>query len=92
MHIQDGLTTVCRVCKLLSDRGVVPGQRICHNQFVFKIPRAEREAAARADRGAYPPRTRCAVCYADWEQHMGYLCPSGDSIFVPFVNFDPKVM
>ena len=90
MHMEEGFSTVCRVCWLLYDQGVV--KTICIRSFKFKIPKAEREAAARADRGAYPPRTRCAVCYADWEQHMGYLCPSGDSVFIPFVNFDPKVM
>lgn len=88
MHIQDGPLTICRVCKLLYDEGSI--NTVCLNQFRFKLPRVEREQAARADKDSYPPHTICAVedCGFEWQQHMGYLCPSGDSTFLPLLDCD----
>lgn len=94
MHVQDGLYTVCRVCYLLADEGQLQRMTgrltICTNQFKFHLPRVEREQAARADKDSFPPHTVCAVpdCGFEWQQHMGYLCPSGDSTFVPLIESD----
>jgi hypothetical protein len=90
MHIQDGTTTVCRLCHFLNDQGQLErytGLRlICMREFKFKLSRVEREQAAKADRETYKPHTICADCDYEWQQHMGYLCPSGDSTFVPLLD------
>lgn len=95
-HVQDGLHTTCRACQLLANEGaIVYGKRwnqsmVCHNRFRFKLSRVEREQAARADKGSYPMHTICAQpdCAFEWCQHMGYLCPSGDSTFIPLLDKD----
>ncbi len=60
--------------------------KICTVRFEFKLTEAEREQAEKADKGSFERWTMCGVCYYTWEQHSGFLCPSGDSTFVPLLD------
>ena len=61
---------------------------ICTLKFEFKLSRHEREQAALADKGSYEPMTVCAACDCEWRSHQGYLCPTGDSTFIPVLDKD----
>lgn len=80
-HIEDGTGHTCLVCLYLASSGNT--NKICTLKFEFKLSTREMEQARIADKGSYPPRTVCAECYCTWESHEGYLCPTGDSTFVP---------
>jgi hypothetical protein len=101
-HVPDGLGTTCLVClwelqELIkrSAHGLLSGQervpRVCTQRFEFTIQGREREQAMRAYKEAFEPHTVCIQCACDWQQHMGYLCPSGDTLFVPLLETDPGV-
>lgn len=88
-HIQDGRSWYCLVCESLVRNGVrLNGllATLCTQQMNFKLSEHERAQASIADKASYPPRTICAECFYEWEEHMGYLCPSGDSTFIPLLN------
>lgn len=82
-HVEDGTGATCLVC--LAGRQLGFTQSVCTLKFEFKLSKREREQAELADKGSYAPRTMCAVCYCYWEAHSGYLCPSGDSTFLPYL-------
>jgi hypothetical protein len=95
-HVPDGTGATCVVCAFLLEEALVQAlrgnvvkiQHVCTLQFAFKLSQREREQAALADKGSYPPRTICAECDCYWEAHKGYLCPTGDSTFVPLLDKD----
>lgn len=85
-HIEDGTGASCLVCLWLVQRDIAEGKtphKVCTLKFEFKLSKREREQAVLADKGSYPPMTVCAECWCDWRAHEGYLCPTGDSTFVP---------
>ena len=99
-HVPDGLGATCVVCAfelrellLKATAGVllqttrIP--KICTRKFEFHIQGREREQAMLADKGSYEPHTVCILCACEWMQHLGYLCPTGDSLFVPLLETDP---
>ena len=60
---------------------------ICKQQFRFKLSLNDREQAAKFDnKTQYENRALCAVCFYEWMEHTGYLCPTGDSTFVPAIG------
>jgi hypothetical protein len=83
-HVVDGKVSVCLVCLLLAREN--PSLKVCIRLMNFKLSQAEREQAANADRESWPPTSLCANCFYSWEQHMGYLCPTGDSTFILFLD------
>jgi len=95
-HKPDGMGVSCLVCVFMAERAVedavngyvVNIPKVCTLKFEFKLSQREREQAVLADKGSYPPKTVCAECDTTWEAHMGYLCPTGDSTFVPLLDKD----
>ena len=91
-HVEDGLGgATCLVCLWIAQearRNARIEPHICTLKFEFKLSKREREQAERADKGSYPQNTTCAECYCAWRAHSGYLCPSGDSTFVPLLDSD----
>lgn len=83
-HVIDGKTSVCLVCILLAREN--PSLRVCVQRMNFKLSQHEREQAAKADRESYPAEATCANCFYNWAQHTGYLCPTGDSTFIIFID------
>lgn len=70
--------------------------KVCTRRFKFRLSEHERVQAMAADKQSYPERTVCIAvdadgntCGVEWMAHHGYLCPSGDSTFVPLINTDP---
>jgi hypothetical protein len=97
-HVRDGTGYSCLVCLFLAEQAVMdaaagrpafpPPGGVCTVGFQFKLSQREREQAASADKGSWPPRQVCAACFCEWQQHEGYLCPTGDSTFVPLLDKD----
>jgi hypothetical protein len=95
-HVPDGSGHTCVVCQFLAQQTLENALRglpvhpvtICTAGFKFKLSQREREQAAVADKNSYPAKTVCAECDCTWESHMGYLCPTGDSTFVPLLEKD----
>lgn len=85
-HIPDGSGWTCLVCQLLVREGIQ--KQVCTKQQSFKLSASEREQAMRAPKDSYPEKIVCASCYYTWQQHHGYLCPSGDDTFVPLLECD----
>jgi hypothetical protein len=70
-----------------------PLPKICTRRFQFKLSFTERMQAMAADKASFDQKTLCAaigpdgqICNHEWRQHWGYLCPSGDSLFVPVIE------
>lgn len=83
-HISDGTGVTCLVCNFMAkERGA---GFVCTRKFEFKLSQREREQAMRADKGTFPQRTICAECNCEWVMHTGYLCPTGDSTFLPLLD------
>jgi hypothetical protein len=72
----------CIIC--VYAQAQVPIIKVCKQEFKFNLSPQEREQATKACRDAYPQGfiSMCANCGSYWEQHHGFLCPTGDSIFV----------
>jgi hypothetical protein len=95
-HKPDGTGTTCVVCAFMLEESLVQAlrgnvvrvPRVCTLKFEFKLSQREREQAALADKESYPPKTVCVECDCAWEAHQGYLCPTGDSTFVPLLDKD----
>lgn len=95
-HRPDGTGATCAVCvflaeqavKEMAERGIFQTTviKICTLKFQFKLSQREREQAEVADKASWPPKTVCAECDCLWEAHKGYLCPTGDSTFVPVIE------
>jgi hypothetical protein len=94
-HVRDGTGYTCLVCVFLvmeafndavNGRPVTKANGVCTLGFQFKLSQREREQAELADKASYPPKTVCAVCDCPWEAHAGYLCPTGDSVFVAVIE------
>lgn len=89
-HIPDGLKGwKCLVCELMVAKQIIIGgflPTLCTQQMKFQLSAEEREQAAKADRGSFPPHVVCAMCLHTWEGHMGFLCPTGDSTFVVMLD------
>ena len=85
-HIQDGTTFTCIICELLARENPAMRPYICHKQMNFKLSQREREQAAVGSKDDYPPKVICGACLYSWEQHMGHLCPTGDSTFIVFID------
>lgn len=95
-HVQDGLRHDCAVCVLLATEAAINNPNghippVCHVRFNFRLSEREREQATVGCNtfegrvrymDMHPRHAKCAVCFCDWQEHMGYLCPSGDSVFV----------
>jgi hypothetical protein len=97
-HIGDGygghtcLTCIARA-NLRKQGNILPGYSgICTMGFGFKLSLREREQASRASKDAYPMHTVCIECGMEWCQHTGYLCPSGDSTFIPLLECDMPLL
>lgn len=89
LHVPDGLgSATCVACVMLRSSGNqdTAFTGICTEKFVFKLTRSEMEQAMVASKDSYPQRTECIECGMDWLMHKGYLCPDGNSTFVPLVN------
>lgn len=89
-HVEDGTGASCLVCLYQHHRWIEQGvgpfaPKICTKKFTFKLSKHEREQAAIASKESYPQQTICAQpsCGCEWRAHLGYLCPSGDSTFIP---------
>ena len=90
-HVEDGTGATCLICAWLAEqdrKNYKLPRHVCTVKFNFKLSKHEREQAERADKASYPPRTVCAECYCYWEAHSGYLCPTGDSTFLPLLDKD----
>ena len=95
-HVPDGTGITCLVCQLMAHEAinaVLAGSpytiripKICTLKFEFKLSQREREQAMAASKDAHPARTICAECNCAWEAHAGWLCPTGDSTFMPLVE------
>lgn len=85
-HIQDGLRIDCIVCVHLLREDATFNRPVCHVKFNFKLSESEREQAAAANKESFDRHIKCAVCLGEWQEHMGYLCPSGDSTFMPLLE------
>jgi hypothetical protein len=97
-HVPDGLGATCVVCQWETGEAVkrlamgldaMMPNRICTRKFHFKIRGREREQAMKADKMAWRPHDVCVMCGCDWQQHMGWLCPTGDTLFVKLIETDP---
>lgn len=89
-HVPDGSGSwICLVCEMLVRTGsVFYGQMVivpCRKQMKFKLTQSEREQAAKADPESFPSHITCGECGFAWMNHLGYLCPSGDSTFIPML-------
>jgi hypothetical protein len=85
-HLEDGTGHTCIVCLWMAAEAAKSGHesnKVCTLKFEFRLSKREREQAVLADKESYPPMTICAECWCDWRAHEGYLCPTGDSTFVP---------
>lgn len=95
-HMPDGTGSTCIVCQFYATEmihqamagHVVMIPKVCTLKFNFKLSQREREQAAIADKKSYPAKTMCTECDCLWEGHKGYLCPTGDSTFVPLLDKD----
>lgn len=76
----------CQICKFLMIQGKVA--IVCNMRFQFKLTWAERHYAMKGDKNSFPMHTVCAECAFEWCQHKGFLCPSGDSTFLPLLESD----
>jgi hypothetical protein len=76
----------CRICKFLVGQGQT--KKVCNMRFQFKLSYEERYQASKASKDSYPMHTVCTECGFEWCQHRGYLCPSGDSTFLPLLDCD----
>lgn len=85
-HVPDGSTYTCVVCELLARENPAVKPYICHKQMNFAMSQADREQAAVASREDWPQEVICANCFYSWQQHMGHLCPTGDSTFLIFLD------
>jgi hypothetical protein len=75
----------CMVCQALDMRGLLTGKR-CNRVFASIFSQGEIEQYARVSRDSFDQWAVCAVCEAYWMEHMGALCPSGNSTFKPLVG------
>lgn len=94
-HVTDGTGTTCVVCLYMAERDRVEARlprKVCTLGFQFKLSLREREQAAKADKGSYPQGTICIECMCEWRAHEGYLCPTGDSTFLPLLDADLPFM
>ena len=85
-HEEDGIGSTCIVCLWLHQRDISEGRRphdVCTVKFAFRLSKHEREQATKAAKSTYPQRTICLICNCEWRAHTGFLCPTGDSTFVP---------
>lgn len=95
-HIKDGSGSTCIVCTWIVEQkkkgqpvvgmGGPPHGGTCTRRFTFMLNQAEREQAQKAPKDSFEPWIMCAVCYYNWQQHEGFLCPSGDSTFIPLLD------
>jgi len=86
-HSPDGLGFSCAICLFLErEKQPLPGGKVCTMKFKFKLSQSEVEQAKKADKESFPPRTICAICNFTWQQHMGFLCPTGDDTFLPLLE------
>jgi hypothetical protein len=88
-HVSDGTGTTCIICAFLAAQEPWKvNHKICTLKFEFKLSLREREQAEIADKGSWPQTQLCAECDCEWRAHHGYLCPTGDSTFVPLLDKD----
>jgi hypothetical protein len=85
-HVPDGIGATCIVCAFMATQG--PLRQICTLKFEFKLSQREREQAEKADKGSWQPHVICVNCDCEWMAHSGYLCPTGDSTFLPLLDKD----
>lgn len=88
-HVSDGTGATCLVCLWLAEQAKLYGKlpvNVCTCRFTFKLSQRERDQAEKATKTSYPQMTVCAECGLEWRGHSGYLCPDGDSTFVPLLD------
>ena len=90
-HIPDDSGSwICLVCEMLVRTGsVIEGKLVvsaCRKQMNFKLSQDERDQAAKAPRDSFPPHIVCGSCFFTFEQHRGFLCPTGDDTFIPLLD------
>jgi hypothetical protein len=90
-HVPDGTGSSCLVCLYLAAQSGTH-QNVCTLKFEFKLSQREREQAAAAYKGTFPPQTECAECGCTWQAHQGMLCPTGDSVFLPLLDKDRPML
>jgi hypothetical protein len=97
-HVPDGLGATCIVCawemqeafkRLANGDDAKMPQRICTRRFTFRIQGKEREQAMMADKNSWAAHDVCIECGCEWMQHFGWLCPTGDTLFVKLIDTDP---
>lgn len=88
-HVSDGTGYSCLICLFLAAQEPWrTDHKVCLLKFEFKLSQREREQAEKADHGSWPQNQVCAECECDWRAHSGYLCPTGDTTFVPLLDKD----
>jgi len=75
-----GKGTGCSICRNLHP------WKICNEFFPSRLSRSEIDQARAADKDSFPSQTVCAVCFEIWMAHTGYLCPNGQTLFVPLLT------
>lgn len=90
-HMEDGPGATCMVCSFMAlkavDLGLKKVMPICTRRFPFKLSLAERIQAMAGDKSSYEQERICAICNCHWKQHWGFLCVTGDSTFVPVLDY-----
>jgi hypothetical protein len=85
LHVPDGPCLGCIGQAGMQDK-LTESTQVCTKRFTFQLSQREREQAIKADKESYPQWTVCVMCGAWWCQHKGYLCVTGDSTFLPYLE------
>lgn len=86
-HVQDGTGWTCVVCAFEIKEGINPNRKtVCTRKQNFKLSQYERDQAMAASKESYPQHIVCAICFFEWMNHAGYLCPTGDDTFLPLLD------
>lgn len=75
----------CISCHAMEMNGLLAGP-VCRRWFASIFSQAEIEQLAKVPRDSFGQWDVCAVCECYWMEHMGALCPSGNTTFKPLVG------
>lgn len=75
----------CIICSFEIKQGMRDPKKMCMNWFASRLSQREIAQAVAADKKAYERSTRCASCLEIWLSHEGFLCPNGETLFVPLI-------
>lgn len=77
----------CLICAFEIVKGWRKGLP-CMEFFKSRLSQLEIDQARAASKDAFAGTTRCATCLEIWWSHDGYLCPNGETVFVPLIGGD----